>query len=216
MELQGVSQSAAQSPTQDVGELDQEVFLKLLLTELQHQDPMNPLDGREFIEQLATLSQVEQSRKTNEALGLLLQYQASINNAQAVSLLGKRVLAAGDEISYSGSPVELSCYLSGQAESVEVRIYDSSGGIVRTIQLGPQNEGLVEFQWDGLDNEGNMAQEGRYSFEVVAEDESGAQIAAQPLMEGVVEGLSFDADGLHLLVNGEKVSLNEIYEVMPN
>ncbi len=216
MELQGVSQSSTWNPTQDVGELDQEVFLKLLLTELQHQDPMNPLEGREFIQQLATLAQVEQSRRTNESLGLLLQYQASINNAQAVALLGKRVLAAGDEFSFDGSPADLSFYLDQQADSVEVRIYDSSGSVVRTIQLGPQSEGLVEFQWDGLDSEGNMVQAGRYSFEVVATDESGNSVDAQPLMEGTVEGLSFDADGLHLLVNGEKISLSEIYEVMPN
>jgi len=159
---------------------------------------------------------VEQSRRTNESLGLLLQYQASINNAQAVALLGKRVLAAGDEFSFDGSPADLSFYLARQAESVEVRIYDSSGSVIRTIQLGPQSEGLVEFQWDGLDSEGNMVQAGRYSFEVVATDESGNSVDAQPLMEGTVEGLSFDADGLHLLVNGEKISLSEIYEVMPN
>lgn len=214
MNVGDVSQRSAANPTQEVADMNQEVFLRLLLTELQNQDPMNPLEGREFIAQLATLAQVEQTRKTNEALELLLQYQSSINNAQAVSLLGKKVRATGDEFTYSGANVELSFYLEQNAASVDVKIYDSAGKIVRTMSLGAQNEGLVNFKWDGLDNRGNKVPNGNYKFDVTAKDENGKSVFAQTLMEGVVSGLSFDTDGLHLIVNGHKVSLSEIYEVM--
>lgn len=214
MNVGDVSRSNAANPTQEVADMDQEVFLKLLLTELQNQDPMNPLEGRDFIAQLATLAQVEQMRKTNESLEILLQYQSSINNAQAVSLLGKKVRAAGDEFTYSGANVELSFYLEQNAASTDVKIYDSQGKIVRTMSLGAQNEGLVNFKWDGLDNDGNKIPNGNYKFEVAAKDEDGNSVFAQTLMEGVVSGLSFDADGLHLIVNGQKISLSEIYEVM--
>jgi len=215
MNVENVSQSSSSSTTQSVGDLNQDVFLKLLLAELQNQDPMNPLEGKDFIAQLATLSQVEQTRKTNESLDLLLQYQSSINNAQAVSLIGKHVRAAGDEFTYnaSGTPVDLSFYLKQSAASADVKIYDSNGKIVRTMSLGPQNSGLVNFKWDGLDNQGNMVPNGTYRFEVTAKDGSGNAVDAQTLMEGIVQGLSFDSDGLHLIVNGQKVSLSQIYEV---
>lgn len=216
MNVGEISASSAANPTQELTEMNQDVFLKLLLTELQNQDPLNPLEGREFIAQLATLAQVEQARKTNEELELLLQYQSSINNAQAVSLLGKRVRAAGDEFTCNGTTVNLSFYLERNASSVDVKIYDSQGRIIRTMSLGAQSAGLVNFKWDGLDNQGNKVPNGTYKFGVVAKDENGSSIFAQTLMEGVVSGLSFDADGLHIIVNGQKVSLSEIYEVMAN
>src|SRR4030042_1574536 len=90
----GGATSAAGATASQAAPMDQ--FLKLLVTQLQHQDPLNPMEAREFATQLAQFSQLEQAFQTNQHLKNLSLYEASSNNAQAIGLIGKEVVARGD------------------------------------------------------------------------------------------------------------------------
>src|SRR5512143_1369392 len=86
--------------------MGKDAFLKLLITQLQHQDPLNPADSTEFTSQLAQFSSLEQLSNVNDNLTTLKLYQASINNAQAVSFIGKDIVAKGKTLQVtSGQPV---------------------------------------------------------------------------------------------------------------
>ena len=88
-------------------------FLKMLVAQLKHQDPMNPMDGTAFTAQLAQFSSLEQLQNINTQLTSFTQQQQSLGNAQAVNLIGKQVLAKGDAVSVDGNPVTLGYNLPG-------------------------------------------------------------------------------------------------------
>ena len=87
---------AAQTTGGPTQELDRDAFLNLLITQLQNQDPLDPTDSVEFTAQLAQFSSLEQLGNVNDNLKLLQDFQASINNSQAVSLIGKEITASGN------------------------------------------------------------------------------------------------------------------------
>lgn len=196
--------------------LDKDVFLNLLVTQMQYQDPMDPMDNQQFLDQLASLTTVEELRNSNENLQTLQLYQASINNAQSVSMIGKEVKATGDKVTLAeaGADADLSFLLSGEATTADITIYDSSGTVVRTITKTDLDEtDLNTHRWDGLDKNGSPVAAGDYTFEVSAQDIDGAKVDATTMITGVVTGVSFGSGGPELLINGQKVMIGDVYEV---
>ena len=127
----GSSQAAA-VPSK---ELDRDAFLSLLITQLQNQDPLNPTDSVEFTAQLAQFSSLEQLGNVNENLEQLQNFQASINNSQAVALIGKEITANGNSlILASGQPAGCDFKLDGDASMVVVSIYDPTGEFVKSFE----------------------------------------------------------------------------------
>ncbi|MDO8943576.1 MAG: flagellar hook capping FlgD N-terminal domain-containing protein, partial [Desulfobacterales bacterium] len=130
-----VSDSASASTTTASSSLDKDAFLKLLTTQLQNQDPLNPTDSTEFTAQLAQFSSLEQLSNINETLNTLNLYQASINNAQAVGFIGKDIVANGKSIEMKGGQ-SVSCdyEIPAAAKRVVVTIYDATGNFVRDYE----------------------------------------------------------------------------------
>lgn len=189
-------------------------FLTLLLTQLQHQDPMNPMEAREFTTQLAQMSLLEQAVMTNQALQTLNGFQLSAHNARSLDLIGKEVRARGNTIVHDGEgSSELHFSLAAAAATTEVHIYDEAGQLVRSITLGPRGEGDQLCEWEGKDDSGQPVPEGHYTFEVIAEDEKGEQVDAQLYLDGEVEAVQFKNGGIYLMVAGIPVSMEDIVEV---
>ena len=200
------------SSTSDLA--SEEVFLNLLLTQMQNQDPLDPMDNQEFLSQIAQLSTVEQLRTTNSNLETLQLYQMSINNAQSVSLIGKEVTAAGDSITLEESgDTELSFNLAGEAKTAKVVIYDAEGSVVRTINLNDLEEGENSVTWDGNDRDGNPCTVGEYTFEVTAEDSSGLAVTADTFIVGVVTGITFEEGTPMLQIGSHQVSMGDVFKV---
>lgn len=143
-------------------------FMKLLTTQLKNQDPTNPLDNAQMTSQLAQMSTVEGINKLNDSIGALLAGYKSSQTMQAASLIGRQVLVDGDAIdlnkSLGGGAVEL----KGGTDKTLIRIFDSKGNEVRTLDMGSQKAGVQAFIWDGLDNGGQKLADGSYSFKVEA------------------------------------------------
>jgi len=194
--------------------LDKDAFLRLLTTQLQNQDPLNPTDSTEFTAQLAQFSSLEQLSNVNETLNTLKLYEASINNAQAVGFIGKDIIANGNSIEKkSGQPVSCDYELPAAAKSVVVTIYDATGNFVRDYQKTALAAGQQSLTWDGRDRNGNTVADGAYTFEVQALDPKGAKLNVTTFSKGTVTGVTFE-DGITYLVTGRnKTAIGNVTQV---
>ncbi|HEY4369390.1 MAG TPA: flagellar hook capping FlgD N-terminal domain-containing protein [Steroidobacteraceae bacterium] len=176
-------------------------FLTLMTTQLKNQDPMKPLDGTEFVSQLAQFGQVSGIQQMQSSMDSL---STSLRSNQALSgtaLVGRDVLADADDFQYTqGVPV------SGQIDvpdagitGLQIRITDSSGQVVRQIQSVP-TIGTNTFSWDGLNDDGSAAGSGKYDIEAIAT--AGDANGSLPIeMAGRVDSVTLDSTGTGLTLN---------------
>ena len=194
--------------------LNQDDFLKLLVTQLQNQDPLNPQDSSAFVTQLAQISQVEQTYNINSNLQSLLAGQNSASSLSSVSLIGKVVSAQGSQVALtSGSQSTFGLSLPSDAAKVTVQITDASGNTVRTLTQGATAAGTSSMTWDGKSDGGQTLPSGTYSFTVSGIDASGQTIQGTPMIQGQVTGVSMSGSTLVLTVNGMDVPLSSVVEV---
>lgn len=182
--------------------LDRDAFLKLLVAQMSHQDPLEPAKGTEFVAQLAQFSAVEQSVAQTQKLDLLSQQLASIGSNNAVSLVGKQVTIQAKQIAFDGvSATGAGVTLSAPAAKVTVTIHDAAGKVVRTIEVGARPEGPMPITWDGRDDNGQSVPAGAYGFDVTATTSGGASVAVAQQVTGLVTKISFDKGYPELLLD---------------
>lgn len=202
------STSSAASESQAMGKDD---FLMLLVTQLENQDPLNPMDGTEFTAQLAQFSSLELLQNISNDIVGLKEVQTDQGQSQAVAYLGKTVVAKGDSIELSAGTADAIRFdLAEPATSASATIYDSTGQYVRTIDLGSPNAGYQTAFWDGLDANGQPVADGKYSVAVLAMTAAGQTVEVPTYTEGVVTGVDFSSGDALLSVNGQTVSLADV------
>ena len=207
----GSSTQTAGVPTK---ELDRDAFLNLLITQLQNQDPLNPTDSVEFTAQLAQFSSLEQLGNVNDNLKQLQNFQASINNSQAVALIGKEITANGNSLTLAdGQPAGCHFELEQDASVVVVSIYDQTGGFVRSFESQHLTAGQHTLYWDGNDQQNAAAAPGSYTFEVMAADANGNNINTTTFFTGHVSKVIFDNNTTYLISGDQKVALGDVIEV---
>lgn len=184
----GAAQSNA--PT---GAMDREAFLKLLVAQISHQDPLQPMEGTEFVTQLAQFTAVEQALAQSQKLDLLSMQLTGMANADATALVGKTVTVRGKGIAFDGvTPTGASVTLEGPAAKVTVRIKDAEGHVVRTMDYGAKPSGALPVSWDGKTDDGTTAKAGAYTVEVEATDADGKAVATSQDVTGVVTKVTYD------------------------
>ncbi|QXE90271.1 flagellar hook assembly protein FlgD [Geomonas subterranea] len=194
--------------------MNKDDFLKLFVTQLQNQDPLNPQDGTQFISQLAQLTQVEQAYNTNTNLQSLLSQGSNAGTLAAVSLIGKQVEAPGSQVELTpGSGAAINYNLGRNAETVTVSVLDANGKVVKTITGGTQSSGNNSVTWDGTDNSGAPLTPGAYSFSVSAKDASGTAISTTGLVRGKVNGVDMSGSTPVLSVGALKLNLTDVTSV---
>jgi len=194
--------------------LGKDDFLKLLMAQIQHQDPMSPMADHEFVAQLATFSGLEQQMVANERLGELQMAQLSAGNAQLAGFIGQEVVARGDTLTLDGGPPPpISIQLEGNASDVEVTVRNSSGSIVATVHSGGRPAGSGQIAWPGTDADGNPLPPGEYTVTVTAKDAQGAPVGVAPLVSGVITGVSFENGFAELLVGSTRIQPADILSV---
>lgn len=198
------------SPGKTLGKDD---FLKLLVTQLRFQNPLSPLDNTEFTAQLAQFSSLEQLNNINTQLHDLLLFQNSLQNTLTSSLIGKQVKIPGNEV-YLKDTSEISYTLQENASKIKISVYNSSGELVKEVNLGQQTSGEKSYVWDGTDNNGNHLSEGHYQIKVEAFDDSGKPVNVSTVVYGTVTGITFENNITYLIVdNKTKIQLSEIKEI---
>ena len=210
------SSSAATSNT--VSEPDSEQrFLKLLVTQLNNQDPLNPMQNAELTSQLAQMSTVSGIEKLNSTLSGLVNQTGANQVLQAASLIGYNVLSPGNEIATVAPEagkdpaiVPFAVQLPGSAGDVEVKIVDAAGNTVRTLNVGSLPEGVNAITWDGKADDGTVAPAGAYTFTVAA-DNNGAKVDATALTFSQVAAVKQGAGGVTLeLASGRSIGLADV------
>lgn len=197
------------------GELGRDDFLNLLVTQLQYQDPLNPMDSADFTAQLAQFSSLEQLTNMNEQLGAMATAQAALNNSQAVAYIGRTVLSEGKATRIvDGQTEPLQVSLDAPASEVFVSVYDASGALRSTFSADAMPAGRGSIEWTGTDMDENPLPDGSYWFEVAAVDGAGNEVAAAPMSSGRVTGVAFQDGAARLVVNGQSVPLESIIEVI--
>lgn len=189
--------SASTSSTQAT----EDRFLKLLVTQMKNQDPLNPLDNAQVTSQMAQLSTVTGIEKLNTSLSSMSESFQAAQALQAANLVGRSVLASGSSMALSSGTAFAGMELKGDADSVVVSIKNSSGSVIRTLDLGAQKTGMVTFQWDGK-NQNSLAQaDGTYSFDVVAKNGT-EKVTADKLALSGVDSVSLTSTGVKLNISG--------------
>ena len=162
-------------------ELGRDAFLKLMLTQMENQDPTNPTKNEDMVAQMAQFSQVENMEELNDSFANLSNSLLSGQALQATSLVGRSVSApSSTAFLQSNGVVSGSVVLPQSTSDMSVKIYSEAGELLETVALGSQTEGEVLFRWDGMNFEVNgelldwksQVEDGRpageYKFEVTA------------------------------------------------
>lgn len=219
--LQTLAQTA-QDRNERLADDIQDRFLTMLITQLQNQDPLNPMDNAEITSQMAQLSTVNGIQQLNQTL-LALSGQIDMSQSlQAAGLIGKDVLIPGEKIllgsaSDGGDKVAapFGMDLLTPSAKTEVAILDASGQVVRRMDLGPLSAGVHPLTWDGTDDTGAPVPDGSYRLEVQARDEEGALLASQALTHGHVDSVAYGVEGLQLdLGLAGSASLFDVRQIM--
>jgi flagellar basal-body rod modification protein FlgD len=213
---------AAVSPTgstpsgvsQDTG-IGKDAFMKLLVTQLKNQDPLNPMNNFEFTAQLAQFTALEQLLSINQSMSWLNDVRAGQLHSQAVSLIGKDVTATGNTVRVSDGGVDpIHFTLDRDAASAFVAIYDRFGNLVREITTGGDlKAGKQEIVWDRKDHSGSLVENGPYTYEVAAVDAGNQAVSALSTFRGRVTGMTFESGTPLLHIGGQNIPVSSVTEI---
>jgi len=209
---EGLGASANDASTDKA--LGRDDFLNLLVVQLRNQDPMDPMESAEFSAQLAQFSSLEQLTNMNDSMQILIDQQASAGNIQAVSYIGKHVKALGDAIRITDGKTE-GCFfeLAGAAAEAVLYISDSNGNAVRTMAMGNLESGEHLVEWDGKTDNGGTADDGIYTFEVVAVNPEGGKVPSTSFISANVTGITLNDGATSLMVGELAIPLNSVVQI---
>ena len=210
MEVGSVTtQTAAISNAQKSLSGNYETFLRLLTTQLQNQDPLEPLDATKFTEQLVSYSQVEQQIATNSNLNSLISLTKSAAGANAVSYLGKNAITAGPVGSLTSGQAKWQYALPQDAASIQVRVTDLNGHVVKTLS-GAATVGTHAIEWDGKNTSGANMPESSYRLTVTAAKADGTAIPVNISGVGLISEINLSGLEPSLYIGTRKLSLSDI------
>ncbi|MCE1237665.1 MAG: flagellar hook assembly protein FlgD [Hyphomicrobiales bacterium] len=190
-----------------------EMFMTLLVTQMQNQDPLNPTDTSTFTSQLVQYSQVEQQIKTNSYLSDIKALSATQNATNLVSYIGKTVEADGTTSYFNGSDdASWNFTSSASASSATVTITNSDGDTVYTGTT-KLSAGDNTYTWDGTTSSGGKASAGTYTISVSGTSSSGSAVTITNTASGTVTGVDFSGDTPLLTVNGQTISVWSVTSV---
>lgn len=183
--------------------MDKNAFLKLLIAQMQNQDPLAPTEGTEYVTQLAQFSLVEQSQNQATALGNLSAQVTGLASNEAASLVGKTVTVRnGNGIAWDGlTATGASVNLAASTAKTTVEIQDANGTTVRTIDVGPHGAGALPVTWDGRNDAGQPVDKGAYKMKVTATTADGKSVAVTNDVSGIVTKINFDKGYPELVLN---------------
>lgn len=200
------NQSGSTVSSSSQTEEDNDMFMRLMIAQLQNQDPTSPADTSDFMQQIATMSQVESINNLAQTVDATSQSMLASQAAlQASAMVGQSVYIPGDtvEVGTVMSPYAHGSFnLSTSASDVRIKVYDSSGSLVDTMQLGTVTAGEHEFAWQmEIDEEGNPSMPaGDYTF-VVERIDDGEYNAVDTNMAYTVNSVTLGENGIGMTVN---------------
>ncbi|WP_169975161.1 MULTISPECIES: flagellar basal body rod modification protein [unclassified Campylobacter] len=194
-------------------QLDKDAFMKLLLTELQYQDPTSPMDSEKMLTQTSQLATLETQENTNQMMKKLAEQLKASTSMYAVSALGKMAtLGESSIIKEDGmSTITSMAFLEADGKTGTIKIKNTDGQVIRKIEFGNAKAGIMEFEWDGKDQSGNEVKAGVYGVEISYQDKDGKEYNSS-IGKYPVEGIKFVNGEAQIKVGGLYVAMDKIRE----
>ena len=205
-----VSATSSVLGTNSIGKED---FLKLLVTQLQYQDPLDPLDAQDFASQLAEFTAMEQQLITNELLEAQIELNSAVmlesQNGAAIGMIGSGIVMDGNQVTLGGTPNQTGFIATTGAAAVTVNVANAAGEVVLTIDTGVPAAGMHRID---LGQATEDLPPGQYtlSVDVTAAAEG---VLARPLASGTVEGVRWGDFGPLLVVGQQEIPLSNVLEI---
>lgn len=206
----GSATGSAASRTKLADNMD--MFLKMLTTQLKNQDPLNPMEGTEFTNQLVQFANVEQQIQVNDNLEKMLSIQQSTTIGATVAYIGKEVMALTDGLPLEDGKANLSYTTPKDITSVTITIKDASGNTVYT-KKGDAAAGTHEFTWDGKNKDGKQLDDGSYLVQVSATDVNKKTSDLETAVTGTVTSVAQANGEVSLFLDKIMVPLNDVVKV---
>ncbi len=208
----GTTESTA---TQTMGK---DAFLELLITQLKNQNPLDPLDDQQFIQQMTQFSSLEQLQNMNDSLTESNQWDMvmsqTINNTMATSLIGKEVTASTPAVTINDDEAAPITFDTTEfAADGTITIYDSSGTAVRTLHVSQLPAGENSVTWDGRDDDGNKLSNGSYTFQTDLYGTDGEGITSESYLKGTVSAVKYIQGSAYLEVDGAMIPLSDVTKI---
>ena len=195
-------------------ELDKDAFMKLFLTQLEYQDPTDPMDTDKMLEQTAYLSTMEMNKNMKDTLDKLSQTLSKSSELTVISAIGKMADTGNRYINVTDddNKVSFELYFGDDISSGEVQIKDKNGNIVRTFPLEAHNKGILSFDWDLTDNTGNRVPSDTYKVEATYTSPNGkthtTALGAYP-----IESIKFEKGTTYVKLGSSYIPFNKIKEI---
>ncbi|KAF7963026.1 flagellar biosynthesis protein FlgD [Cupriavidus sp. UYMU48A] len=206
--------AALQSGSASAADL-QSNFLKMLVTQMNNQDPLNPMDNAQLTSQLAQISTVSSMQTMNTTLNQLLSQVSASRAMDSAALIGHTVMVPGSVLSVKdGVAGQIGLDLPSTADAVTVNVLDANGNVVRTIDMKGQSAGVHDIAWDGKNDAGVAVADGDYTFKVSA-TANGTSVQPVALVYGKVNAISGDSSGVLVDVgNGRQANVNDVRRIL--
>ena len=187
-------------------------FLTLLTTQLQHQDPLSPLDTNQFTQQLVQFASVEQQINMNTSLSTLISLQQTQQATAALNFLGATVVVGGNTAQLADGQATWNYAVSSPATAT-INVSNASGQRVYSTTQAVQ-PGTQTFVWNGRNTVGNVMPAGQYTVSISATGANGQSVPVTTQVQGVVSGVNVSANPITLTINGQAYPLSQITQVL--
>lgn len=186
-------------------------FLTLLTTQLQNQNPLDPLDTNQFTQQLVEFAGVQEQLNTNDSLATLVSLQQTAQSTQALTFVGKTAVVKGNTAALTNSSATWNLNVPSNS-NVNITIANSTGQTVYTTTV-PMSAGNQAFTWKGQGSDGTQWPDGQYTLTAAATDSSGKPIAVTTQVQGVVSSVDLTQSPPLLTINGQSYTVNQIQSI---
>ena len=206
------SSSATTASTRLGGDLN--TFLTLLTTQLQNQDPTDPLDTNQMTNQLVQFASVEQQIAMNQNLSSMISLQQSAQLTAAAPLIGRRIEVTSDKVALQNGSAEIRLPAAGTARTAEITVMDANGRTLRTetVTLGSD---ATSWNWDGRDRSGNRRADGAYSIAVAGRTANGEAATISYTVRGTLTGAERTDSGLTLNMGAVSLGFDSLRSILP-
>lgn len=194
---------------------DLNTFLTMLTTQLQNQDPTNPLDTNQMTNQLVQFASVEQQIAMNQNLTAMISLQQSAQLTAAAPMIGRRIEVASDQVALQGGSAEVRLPAAGTARTAEITVSDSAGRTLRR-QTVPLGTGATGWSWDGRNIAGATQADGAYNVQVTGRDANGVAVSLPHTVRGTLTGAQRSSDGLTLSMGALSLGFDSLRSILPD
>jgi flagellar basal-body rod modification protein FlgD len=190
-----------------------QTFLTLLTTQLQNQNPLDPLDTNQFTQQLVQFAGVEQQLKTNDQLTSLVSLQQTTQATQALDFVGKNAVVDGSTATMTNSAATWQLGVP-TASTLTINIANSTGQNVFSGSYGVDAGDNQVFSWNGLGNDGTQWPDGKYTLTATAADASGNPVAVSTQIQGQVNSVDLTQSPPLLSIGGQTYTISQIKRIL--